>query len=337
MCSRPDEVAYWLAQHGEPVCGPVTITRIGFGQSNITSLIRDARNREWVLREPPGGTRRGSAHDVHREAGIIAGLAGTEVPVAPVVGTGQARAGGVFFVMRRVPGTPLESEADAEELTTDQRYALGGQVITTLAGLHQVAPPVIGLAAPPTPYVQRQISRISEVWERMGSGSEHDAAWRAVRTKLVDGQPISPNPPVIMHGDYRLSNVLVDGGQLTAVLDWELCTVGDPMVDLAWLLDDWRAPGEPAIVMPSPTRVGGFPSRDEMVDRYVEATGFATTGLHYYRGFTQWRAAGLLQGVLVRRRSGAMGQHGAVDLDELDRSIATLLETAAGHLEEHSC
>lgn len=317
--------------------GPVTIDRIGFGQSNITSLVRDVDGREWVLREPPSGARHGNAHDVHREAGIIAGLAGSEVPVAPVVGTGSTADGRIFFVMRRVPGAPLESEADAAALTLAQRHALGVELITTLAKLHRTAPSTVGLKVPSTPYVPRQIRRVGDAWKRVGTDGAHDSAWSAVSARLTEHQPTGQNPAVIMHGDYRLSNVLVDRGVITAVLDWELCTIGDPMVDLAWLLDDWRGPEEPAISMPNPTRAGGFGSRDELIDTYSSATGFDTSQLSYYRAFTQWRAASLLQGVMARRRSGAMGGHGALDLDELDASIATLLASAADHLKECRC
>jgi aminoglycoside phosphotransferase (APT) family kinase protein len=331
MYAQPRDVARWLSTHGEPVRGPVTIKRIGFGQSNITSLITDSDGRAWVLREPPTGPRRGNAHDVHREAGIISALADSSVPVPRVVGTGRTR-DSVFFVMDRVAGRPLESESDAAELSDNQRHALGVQLITTLAALHRTAPASVGLELPTSPYLSRQLRRVSDAWLLTGLDSEHDSHWRAVRSRLIDRQPAPSNPAVIMHGDYRLSNVLVDSGAITAVLDWELCTVGDPLVDLAWLLDDWRAPEDAAISMPSPTRAGGFPTRDEMVERYAKQTGFDLAQLDYYRGFTQWRAASLLQGVTARRRSGAMGEHGALDLDKLSASIATLLDSACAHL-----
>jgi aminoglycoside phosphotransferase (APT) family kinase protein len=337
MCTRPREVARWLSTHGETVRGPVRIERIGFGQSNITSTVRDLAGRQWVLREPPAGARHGNAHDVHREARIITGLAGSAVPVARVVGTGRTRDDRIFFVMDLVPGKPLESESDAERLTDRQRYDLGIQLVTTLARLHQTAPASVGLDVPRTPYVSRQIRRISDAWLLVGSDSEHDSAWRAVRSRLLDRAPNSQNPPVIVHGDFRLSNVLVDAGTITAVLDWELCTIGDPMVDLAWLIDDWRSPADPAISMPSPTRAGGFPTRAELIDCYCSLTGFDIVGLSYYRGFTQWRAASLLQGVMARRRSGAMGEHGALDLVQLSASIATLLASAADHLKASPC
>jgi aminoglycoside phosphotransferase (APT) family kinase protein len=329
MCTRPRAVSAWLTEHGEAVSGTVAIRRVGMGQSNITSIVTDAEGREWVLREPPPGTKSGRAHDVTREAGIIAALADSGVPVPRVVGVGAA-----FFMMERMAGTPLESEDDARAIDPSRRHELGLQVITTLARLHKLAPQRVGLDAPTTPYVERQIRRASDAWLRVGSGCVHDPAWRAVRARLVERRPEQHGPTVVMHGDFRLSNLLVNDGRITAVLDWELCTIGDAMVDLAWLLDDWRSPDEPAISMPSPTRAGGFPSRAELIEVYRNETGFSVDRLGYYRGFTQWRAASLLQGVLTRRRAGVMGTHGAIDLDRLDDSIATLLSSAAAKLQE---
>ena len=274
---------------------PVVIRRIGAGQSNITSVVTDADGREWVLREPPPGTKQGNAHDVAREAGIITALADSGVPVPKVIGIGATRDSGSFFVMERVAGAPLESEDDARVLDPQQRHTLGVEVITTLARLHSLDPAAAGLTISDTPYVQRQIRRVSDAWPRLGSDSAHDSAWRAVCARLLERVPDGQTPAVVMHGDFRLSNLLVEDGHVTAVLDWELCTVGDPLADLAWLLDDWRSPDEPAISMPSPTRAGGFPTRAELTDIYRDETGFRVDRLDYYRGFTQWRAASLLQ------------------------------------------
>jgi aminoglycoside phosphotransferase (APT) family kinase protein len=107
----------------------------------------------------------------------------------------------------------------------------------------------------------------------------------------------------------------------------------DPGAVAAWPLDDWRQPGDAVISMPSPTRAGGFPERSELIDGYCRATGADASRISYYRGFSQWRAATLLQGVVARRRSGLLGTHGQLDLDELDGTIATLLDGAATELE----
>jgi aminoglycoside phosphotransferase (APT) family kinase protein len=329
MWRIPSAVASWLTAHGEPVRPPVAIHRVGMGQSNITSIVRDADGREWVLREPPIG----ATQDVRREATIVRALAGSGIPVPRVIGNGYAPGGGSFFVMQRMAGAVLESADDARAIAPQERHQLGLRVIRTLARLHTLDPASIGLTGSATPYVQRQIHRMSDAWLRLGSGSAHDPAWRAVRARLLARLPLQ-SAAVVTHGDFRLSNLLVSGHQVTAVLDWELCTVGDPLADLAWLLDDWRSPGESAIAMPSPTRAGGFPTRSELIDTYRRETGFRIDRLGYYRGFSHWRAATLLQGVLTRRRTGVMGGHGAIDVDLLDDSIAVLLNSAVDHLKE---
>ncbi|MDT5286149.1 MAG: hypothetical protein QOF88_1038 [Mycobacterium sp.] len=336
MCDDPAAVSAWLRSHGERVVGDVTIARVGFGQSNITTIITAADGGEWVLREPPPGGHAQSAHDVAREARIVSNLADSGIPVPRVIGSGTTPGGAAFFVMDRVSGSPLESEDDAAELSTQQRRELGLQVIRTLARLHTLDPAAVGLSdlgrPTPAPYLERQIRRMSATWDRVGLATGHDAVWHEVRTRLGDGLP-APAATVIMHGDFRLSNLLVQSSHITAVLDWELCTLGDPLADLAWLLDDWRQPNDDAISMPSPTRVGGFPDRPAMIDEYRRLTGFSVDRIAYYRGFTQWRAATLLQGVAARRRSGVLGTHGQLDLNLLDHSIATLLAGAASDLQ----
>jgi aminoglycoside phosphotransferase (APT) family kinase protein len=183
----------------------------------------------------------------------------------------------------------------------------------------------------------RQLRRVTEASDRYGAPSPHDRDWRAVQSQL-SVQRLPGGAPTITHGDYRLSDLIVKDGNIAAVLDWEVCAIGDPLADLAWLMDDWRQPDEPdepdepAIVMPSPTRVGRFPGRDEMVSAYRDVTGFDVSQLDYYRAFTQWRAASLLQGVLSRRQAGVMGAHAAVEPVELEQSIGALLTSAARRL-----
>jgi aminoglycoside phosphotransferase (APT) family kinase protein len=336
MCHDPAALLGWLREHDENVEGDLTIARVGFGQSNITTIVTAAGGGEWVLREPPPGHHSQSAHDVAREAKIMSHLADSGIPVPRVIGTGSSPGGSAFFAMERVPGAPLESEADARELSERDRYELGLRVIRVLARLHTLDTASVGLdglgSKSSTPYLERQIRRLSASWDRGGAASTHDAGWRDVRTRLTAGLPAPPSSPAITHGDFRLSNLLVQGPRITAVLDWELCTLGDPLVDLAWLLDDWRQPDDEAISMPSPTRAGGFPTREQMIEEYCRETGFNVARITYYRGFSQWRAATLLQGVLARRRSGVLGSHGQLDLDLLDQSIGTLLGSAASDL-----
>ena len=286
-----------------------------------------------MLREPPQGTKKGNAHDVAREAGIIAALADSGVPVPRVIGIGAT--GGSFFVMERVPGAPLESEDDARTIDPRCRHELGLQVIKTLARLHRLAPEAVGLDRASHPYVERQIRRVSDAWLRVGSDCAHDAGM-ASRPRTASGtRSETQGPTVVMHGDFRLSNLLVDDGRITAVLDWELCTVGDAMVDLAWLLDDWRSADEPAISMPQPDSRGRLPDQGG-ADRRLPGTkrDSASTGSATTADSPSGAPPVCCKASSTRRRSGAMGNHGAIDLDRLDDSIATLLSSAAVHLKE---
>lgn len=332
MWQLPDVVADWLTRNGQSVNPPVNIERVGYGQSNLTTVVTDRAGRQWVMREPPPGRAAATAHDVEREAKILRCLSSTDVPVPTVIGTGVSPSGSPFLVMNRIEGAALEHEADATKLSPEQRRALGASVAHTLGRLHRIDPRTLGLPVSRTPFLERQLRRIGASWElQHGVDGRNDGDWQRVRATLVARLP-EPTTPVIVHGDFRLSNVLVHDGVIRAVLDWELCTIGDATADLAWLLDDWRSPEDEQIVMPSPTRAGGFPNRDEMVAIYRDTTGFDVSGLDYHRAFTQWRAASLLQGVLARRRAGAMGSHGAIAPEALEDSIGTLLRTASQHL-----
>ncbi|MEE6176089.1 phosphotransferase family protein [Mycobacterium sp. 050134] len=331
MWQHPTEVERWLAGQGERVSPPINLRRVGIGQSNITTLLSDADGNEWVMREPPPGTANATAHDVEREARILRSLASSVIPVPRIVGTGRGPAGSAFVVMEKVDGAALENEDDARRLPPARRRELGVSVAATLGSMHRLPPQILDIRTSTTPYVERQLRRVAEAWHLHGTDSIHDGEWQTLLGHLASRRPAAA-PPVIMHGDFRLSNLLILDGTIRAVLDWELCTIGDPLADLAWLLDDWRPPEEAEIVMPSPTRAGGFPDRDEMVRIYQELTGFDVGALDYYRAFSQWRAASLLRGVLVRRRAGMMGSHAAVPLDKLDYSIAVLLASAKTHL-----
>ena len=131
----------------------------------------------------------------------------------------------------------------------------------------------------------------------------------------------------IVHGDYRLGNMIVGDGRIRAVLDWELCTLGDPLADVGYLLNAWAEPGdEPENV--SPTSIGGFPGRDELCRRYADATGRDLSGINYYRAFSHWRLAAIGQGVYKRYLVGAMGDNQSMDLELYKQSVTTRAEAA---------
>ncbi|GAB3385430.1 phosphotransferase family protein [Amycolatopsis echigonensis] len=324
-------LADWLAGLVPELSPPVEVHRVGAGQSNVTCLVRDHDGREWILRRPPAGAHDRTAHDVHREARILRALAVSPVPVPTVVATGQDEAGvdGPFYVMERAQGEVLETEAEAEGLSRSDRLLISGHVAEVLVTLHSLTPLDVGLHAlgRPDGYLERQIRRTERNWAMWDAAGAAAAEWAECRRRLTKRIPCQQRTS-IAHGDFRLSNLLVEQGRVTAVLDWELCTLGDPLADLAWLVDDWKGPEDPAIVMPSPTRAGGFHHRDRLVDAYAAATGLDVSELPYYRAFTHWKAATLLQGVVFRRRGGALANHGSVDIADLESTIKFLLHEA---------
>jgi aminoglycoside phosphotransferase (APT) family kinase protein len=332
MSQRPIALAAWLIDNGESVAPPLTVARVGSGRSKITSVVTDGAGHQWVMCEPGPG----QANNLDREAHIMSMLARSGVPLPRVVGSGAARTGAAFMVMRRALGLPIITEDDARTLPVGQRYVLGIEMVAILARLHSLDPAAAGQPRYTSPYLDRQIARMTDVWTRWGSVSAHDSAWRAVRSRLLQRRPARQSRPMVLHGDFRLSNILTHRGGVSAVLDWELCTAGDPMADLAWLLDDWRSPDEPAICLPSPTRAGGFPSRSKLVDVYQQATGSSLETLGYHRGFAHWRGATLLQSILARGRA-VQRYRTPVAAELFDDSIARLLTSAADFLVGPGC
>jgi aminoglycoside phosphotransferase (APT) family kinase protein len=327
MSNRRATLAAWLVDNGEAVTPPLTIVRVRSGRSNVTSAVTDCAGQQWVLREPIPA----QGNKLDREANIMRMLAGKGVPLPRVIGSGATRTGAAFMVMRKAPGLPVITEDDARMLPAELRYALGIEMVTVLARLHSLDPAVAGLPRYSSPYLDRQIRRMTDVWERSGSISVHDSAWRAVRSRLIERRPTRQLRPMVLHGDFRLANVLTHRGRVSAVLDWELCTAGDPMADLAWLLDDWRTPDNSAICLPSPTRAGGFPSRSKLVDVYQQLTGSSLERLGYYRGFSNWRGATLLQNLLARDRAAQNCPTG-IAAELFDDSIHRLLTSAVKFL-----
>ena len=128
----------------------------------------------------------------------------------------------------------------------------------------------------------------------------------------------------IVHGDYRLGNMIVKGDRIQAVLDWELCTLGDPLADVGYLLNNWVAPGEieSSEGDSAPTLVGGYPDRDELCSIYARNTGRDLSDINYYRAFSHWRLAAIGQGVYKRYLVGAMGEDRDMDLDRSKESVS---------------
>ncbi len=326
----------WFERHVEGVEPPLAFERIAGGHSNLTYRVSDAAGRRWALRRPPLGKRLGSAHDMAREHRVVAALGPTPVPVAPVVGLCEDESvnGAPFYVMEFVEGPILRGLAEAEAFPDEaDRRAIGERVADTLVAIHAVDPDAAGLGelGRKEDYVARQLRRWQGQWEK--SKTRELAAIDAVHERLAARIP-EQGPATIVHGDYRLDNmILTPGGEVAAVVDWELCTLGDPLADVGLLMVYWPDRGEEGeegpIALGQPANLApGFPTRAELRGRYAERSGRNLSELDFFVALGYWKLAIILEGVYARY---AAGQYGKVDPGI--EHFARLVERLAGAAE----
>ncbi len=327
-------VSEWLDASIDGVRGPYEFSFITGGHSNLTYLVTASNDIRLVLRRPPLGMVIATAHDMGREFKIISAINKTSVPVPKTLGhchddsVNQAP----FYVMSYVEGVVLHDDEIASAALEEGlvRQQLSHNVIDVLANLHLADPDQIGLGdlGRKDAYLDRQLRRWQGQWNKTKT-RELPAMDEAYRL-LVEAKPAQRYTGVV-HGDYRLGNLLIDpnNGAVQAVLDWELCTLGDVLADLGYLLNNWEPPGQGPIegATAYPTSIGGFASRDEMIDRYVKQTGFEIHNINYYRAFQNWRLGAIIEGVLARYLQGVMGEDQA-DTDAYRDQVEALAEQA---------
>lgn len=318
---RQDAVVAWLQERVEGFRPPVEFSLIAGGHSNLTYRCADQTGTAVVLRRPPLGHVLESAHDMGREYKIIHALQGTDVPVAPTIGlcADVDVNDAPFYVMQFIEGPVLHDAETARGVPEAERHTLGLHVIDILASLHAIEPNDVGLGdlGRREAYLTRQLKRWNKQWQ---ASKTHDVPEMEESSKILSETMPEQIGSAIVHGDYRLGNMIVGDGQIQAVLDWELCTLGDPLADVGYLMNSWVEPGD-AMPELTPTSIGGFPSRALLCDRYTEATGRNLDGINYYRAFAHWRLAAIGQGVYKRYLVGAMGENRDLDLDTYKNSI----------------
>ena len=321
-------VTAWLADRLENLETPLDFELLAGGHSNLTYRVTDAAANTYVLRRPPLGHVLQSAHDMGREHKIIFALQGSSVPVATTVGlcADDSVNDAPFYVMNYVAGPVLHSHEAAAALSEKDRGALGLHVIDVLAALHQIDPDAVGLGdlGRKEAYLQRQMKRWVTQWD---ATKTHEVPAMDESTRLLVERMPEQVGSAIVHGDYRLGNMITNDGKVSAVLDWELCTLGDPLADVGYLLNSWVAPGEREEDL-TPTSAGGFCSRETLSARYAQSTGRDLSDINYYRAFSHWRLAAINQGVYKRYLVGAMGEGHDVDLDAQKQGVTTLSEMA---------
>lgn len=307
-----ERVGPWLAERVSGVTGPLRYELLAGGHSNLTYLVTGADGARFVLRRPPTGPLLASAHDMAREHRIISAIGPTVVPVPPALAVCEDPAvnDAPFYVMGFVEGEVLHDRAVTDDVVPiEDRPGLANSLIDVLAELHSIDPDEVGLGdlGKKADYILRQLRRWSRQWEQSKTRDlpMMERVHRELERRIPDQIGAS-----IVHGDYRFGNCLSARGWIAAVLDWELCTLGDPMADVGYLMNNWMQPGEAVLGREeAPTAAGGFPDRDVLLDRYADATGRDVSMVDYYRAFSYWRLAAIVEGVLARYLAGQMGEH----------------------------
>ncbi|MBL4681552.1 MAG: phosphotransferase family protein [Pseudomonadales bacterium] len=330
----------WFEENVENVKLPLKYSVIAGGHSNLTFRCLDNNGVDnngvsasaYVLRRPPLGHVLESAHDMGREFKIVSALANSEVPVPHSWGLCNDLAvnGAPFYVMDFVDGEVLNDSVTGLAVVENDRQELGLMVIDILSKLHLINPDDVGLGdlGRKEAYLARQLKRWTKQWD---ASKTHEVPEMEESQRLLLERMPEQIGATIVHGDYRLGNMIVHGNQVKAILDWELCTLGDPLADVGCLLNNWVSPGEideEGENDMSPTAVGGYPSRDELCEIYTQNTGRDLSEINYYRAFSHWRLGAIGQGVYKRYLVGAMGKDRVVDLDKQKEGVSKRAKAA---------
>lgn len=287
------------------VTGPLRARIVEGGRSNLTYVVSDGRSR-WVVRRPPLGHVLPTAHDMRREHRVISALGPTPVPVPGVrlLCTDESVLGAPFYVMDFVDGVPYRRAEELAPLGPERTGRVVAALIDTLVDLHAVDHAAVGLAdfGRPDGFLHRQLHR----WRKQldASRSRDIPGIDSLHERLTACVPVSPEPAIV-HGDYRLDNVLVGRDDtITAVLDWEMSTLGDPLTDLALLL----VYGERRELHPGPvgdvSAAPGYPGTEEIATRYARRSGRDLSALNWYLAFAFFKLAVILEGIHYRFGQG---------------------------------
>lgn len=332
-----ENVEGWLVANIPGATAPFHYTQIAGGHSNLTFKVVDAAGHSYVLRRPPLGHRLASAHDMTREHRIIAGLANSDVPVAPALGlcTDDSINELPFYVMSFVDGHVIREKSAAEKILGPNGCRRASEsIVDTMAAIHNVDLVAAGLndLGKHEDYIARQLKR----WH--GNIVEQ----RTRDLPLVDSvfeELMKRIPPqgaaTLVHGDYRLDNCMVDSsGNVIAVLDWEICTLGDPMADLGLLMVYWTGPNDDASAWANPVNTAdGFLNRSELAERYGKVSGRDISQLDFYVAFAFWKLACIIEGVYARYLGGALGQKDPAELEPFRLQVEGASQRAATILE----
>ncbi|SHI30309.1 phosphotransferase family protein [Streptomyces sp. 3214.6] len=317
------------------VHGPLTGRLIEGGRSNLTYAVSDGEAK-WVVRRPPLGHVLATAHDMKREHRVISALHPTSVPVPrPVLlcedPENEAAPGAPFYVMEFVDGTPYRTADELVPLGEQRTRDAVLSLVDTLVELHAVDPAAVGLAdfGRPEGFLDRQLRRWGKQLD--ASRSRDLAGIDELHAALGRALPSSPAPAVV-HGDYRLDNVLIGSDdRIKAILDWEMSTLGDPLTDLG-LLVMYSVPLElPNSPISTTASAPGHPSPAELVERYAARSGRDVSAVSWYTAFAWFKLAVILEGIHYRY---TLGQTVGRGFDRIGELVPVFIEHGTTTLKE---
>ncbi len=312
-------VERWMLATISDLVAPIAFSLISGGHSNLTYVAEDASGRRCVVRRPPLGSGSTRAHDMGREHRVMAALAPTSVPVPQMLGlcTDETVNERPFYVMGHVDGHVIANPGEADRLLNPAvRQHASESIVDVLADLHGIDVDAVGLgdAAKREHFLERQLARMHAVWKQ--NQTRELTTIDDLHARLVATQP-EQRYTGIVHSDYRFGNVMVSPtGEMLAVLDWELWTLGDVLADVGFLLNNWYEPNEstPLVWMEiPPTMAGGFSSRHDVIDRYTARTGFDLSDIDP-PVLCGPRCSGRDRGHKERGRAGGLGRLGRAGL-----------------------
>jgi aminoglycoside phosphotransferase (APT) family kinase protein len=339
-------VTAWFEANVPGTTPPLHFELIAGGRSNLTFKVTDSADgpsgpNVFALRRPPVSHVLPTAHDMGREYRIISALQDTPVPVAPSIGfcDDPDVNGAPFYVMGYVDGNVLRDAATAEKLLDEAgRRRAGENLVDVLAAIHAVDVDAVGLGelGRKEGYIERQLKRWYGQFQQSAALQSRTVPVVDEMHEFLSARIPDQGPAAIVHGDYRLDNtMLADDGSVMAVLDWEICTLGDPLADVGLLMVYWAEPGDQHTALgAAPTQVAGFPSRQELRERYAAKSGRDVSHLDFYVSFGYWKLACILEGVYSRYAAGAGGgdQSGFEFFADQVQALADASKEAAGSL-----
>lgn len=317
----------WLQANVEGFQPPFELTKFPSGQSNPTYRIR-AASGDYVMRRKPFGKLLPSAHAVDREYRLLSALHPLDFPVPEplAICEDEQVIGAIFYVMEMAHGRAY-ADGSLPEFDPSTRRSMYDQLVDTLADLHVIDPDAAGLGdfGKPGNYFERQVMR----WTRQYRDSQTDYIPEVERLIAFLPETVPEQSRTsIVHGDYRIDNVLFDGdGTLTAVLDWELATLGDPVADFSYLAMQWMMPADGGAGLAGLNLEPlGIPPLDEMVARYSGRTGIAVGDrLDWYFAYNLFRLTGIVQGIKKRVIDGSASHARA---EEMAKRVPMLAQAA---------